>query len=95
MKLTIVQIAMNGSVDPEKCPLVFPSHLSKEQCTRIAREIGDGYPAMALVECDEADIAVFYANFSNMEDPPLNSDWTIEHSSQGELELWFYHEYVQ
>lgn len=91
MKFTIVQFALEGLVDDDHRPRVFQGHLDKEQCTKLAREYGSGYPAMALVECNETEGAAFYANYSNEENPPRNPDWTIERPSQGHLEVWFYH----
>lgn len=96
MKLTVIQSAITGLVDDEYRPRVFEGHLDKEQCQKIASQYGEGYPTMGFVECKESseegsEEAVFYCNFSNDENPPMNGDGTIEDPSKGDLELWFYH----
>ena len=94
MKMTVVQFALEGLVDDDHPPRVFEGHLDKEQCTKLALEYGSEYPAMALVECAEDERAVFYANYSNEENPPRNADWTIEAEHKAHLEVWFYHRLV-
>lgn len=90
-EMTVVQFAIEGLVDDDHPPRVFHGYLDKEQCTKLAREYGCEYPAMALVECAKGERAVFYANYSNEENPPLNADWTIDADYKGHLEVWFYH----
>ena len=92
MKLTVIQSAIEGLVDTMiGRPRVYEGHLTKEQCTEIARGFGSGYPTMGFVEDTEDEAVVFYANFSNDENPPMNEDGTIEDANKGDLELWFYH----
>lgn len=91
MKFTLVQFALEGLVDDDHPPRVYQGHLDKEQCTKLAAGYGSGYPVCALVECESEEGAAFYANYSNDENPPMNENGTVEYSSQGHLEVWFYH----
>jgi len=89
MKFTVVQFALEGLADSDHRPRVLQGHLDQEQCTKLAREYGSGYPACALVPCVYSE-AAFYASYSN-EDAPLSDDGTFDPEQKGHLEVWFYH----
>ena len=91
MKLTILQMSLEGTIDTDHTPQAFEGHLTLEQATELARQCGSGYPYCACVACDEDEEAAFYANFANEEKPPMNDDGTVESSSQAHLEVWFHH----
>ena len=102
MKVTVMQFAYEGSVDSDFPPRVFEGHLDEEQCRKLAVEYGSGYPFCGFVECDPdlgdpihshlgESKAVFYANYSNDVNPPLDEDGGVERSAQANLEVWFYH----
>ena len=87
MNATIVIPTIEGLLSDDVLPVVYKGHVNLEQAIKIAKLYEVVYPSMACVQTDNG----FYANFSNVEDPPRREDGTIDSEYAGHLELWFYH----
>ena len=96
MKITIVQMALEGLVDSDYPPIAIEGHISLQEAKKIASEFGSEYPTCACVEGDDS---TFYANFSNKTNPKFEGrfgqdskiDDVVSFDDKGHLELWFYH----
>jgi hypothetical protein len=91
MEITVVQLALEGMIDDDYQPIVYGGHLNKEQCEKITRELGSGYPSMSIRMNPEQSEPAFLAVFSNEEEPELDEDGIIDPDYQGHLSLTFYH----
>jgi len=91
MKITVVQQVLEGMIDNDHQPIVLAGHLNKEQCEKIARELGSGYPSMSIWTNPGQLEPAFFAVFSNEEEPELDEDGVIDPDYQGHLSLTFYH----